>query len=323
MRLTDVTRQRRLPTDREMMAGATLAALFGGAIGLALTAATRSHPQPRGRSSATAQAGRELNRAAGTLALSVLCDSAVEHYRGAFENRAMYAPLAVASLSLAASAHGLGDGSSTAHRGRHAIYALAALTGLTGTGFHLYNIGKRTGGFSWLNLFYAAPIGAPAALALSGLLGFAGERIRDTGLFRGPRLFGLPAGRTLAGLTSAGLLGTIGEVGLRHFRGAYHNPAMFLPVSIPPVASALLARRAAAPAGRRHPFTRWWLRLTALLGLGGVGFHIYGVSRNMGGWRNWTQNLLNGPPIPAPPSFTGLALAGLAALNLLERGRDD
>ena len=34
----------------------------------------------------------------------------------------------------------------------------------------------------------------------------------------------------------------------------------------------------------------------------------------MGGWRNWRQNVLNGPPLPAPPSFTGLALAGLAAL---------
>ena len=38
----------------------------------------------------------------------------------------------------------------------------------------------------------------------------------------------------------------------------------------------------------------------------------------MGGWRNWRQNLLNGPPLPAPPSFTGLALAGLAALGLME-----
>ena len=50
---------------------------------------------------------------------------------------------------------------------------------------------------------------------------------------------------------------------------------------------------------------------------------IIGVARNMGGWRNWSQNLLNGPPIPAPPSFTGLALAGLAALGLLEDHPDD
>jgi hypothetical protein len=51
-------------------------------------------------------------------------------------------------------------------------------------------------------------------------------------------------------------------------------------------------------------------------------FHIFGVARNMGGWRNWSQNVLNGPPIPAPPSFTGLALAGLAALALLEDRSD-
>ena len=57
-------------------------------------------------------------------------------------------------------------------------------------------------------------------------------------------------------------------------------------------------------------FTRVWLRLTALLGIAGVGFHAYGVSRAMGGWRNWRQNLIDGPPLPAPPSFSALALAG-------------
>jgi hypothetical protein len=28
---------------------------------------------------------------------------------------------------------------------------------------------------------------------------------------------------------------------------------------------------------------------------------------------------LNGPPLPAPPAFTALATAGLAALDLIER----
>jgi hypothetical protein len=60
------------------------------------------------------------------------------------------------------------------------------------------------------------------------------------------------------------------------------------------------------------------LRLTAALGFVGAGFHIMGVGRGMGGWRNWRQTMIDGPPIPAPPSFTGLALAGLAALRLLE-----
>lgn len=76
----------------------------------------------------------------------------------------------------------------------------------------------------------------------------------------------------------------------------------------------------AARLGPSQPrrLTRIWMKLTAAMGLIGAGFHVYGVSRNMGGWRNWRQNILNGPPIPAPPSFTGLALAGLAALDLLE-----
>jgi hypothetical protein len=37
----------------------------------------------------------------------------------------------------------------------------------------------------------------------------------------------------------------------------------------------------------------------------------------MGGWRNWSQNLLNGPPLPAPPAFAALAIAGLVAVRLI------
>ncbi|CAG9239616.1 hypothetical protein BGLA2_960011 [Burkholderia gladioli] len=47
-----------------------------------------------------------------------------------------------------------------------------------------------------------------------------------------------------------------------------------------------------------------------------MAFHARGVARQMGGWRNWSQNLLSGPPLPAPPAFTALAVAGLAALEL-------
>lgn len=264
------------------------------------------------------RAARRLNRAAGLLATSVLADSGVEHYRGSFQNRFMYAPLVTAALTLAVSAHGVGDERSGAHAIRDAIYALAGLTGTVGTGFHVYNITKRPGGFSWLNLFYGAPLGAPFALVLSGLLGFTAERVRENDPGRTPRILGFPAGRAMAAVSSFGMLGTVGEAGLLHFRGAFHDPAMFLPVTVPPVAAGLLADTALVQRGQARRFTRWWLRLTAAVGLAGVGFHIFGVARNMGGWRNWSQNVLNGPPIPAPPSFTGLALAGLAALGLLE-----
>ena len=197
--------------------------------------------------------------------------------------------------------------------------------GLIGTGFHLYNIGKRTGGFSWQNLFYAAPAGSAGRVESVGTPRRRGRaRAGHPHSAADRRLLGAAGRPRIArGSTSLGLLGTVGEAGLLHLRGAYHNPAMWLPVSLPPVAAGLLAASAAAPAPRRRRIAKTWLRLTALLGFVGAGFHAYGVSRGMGGWRNWTQNLLNGPPIPAPPSFTGLALAGLAALELQEEDRHE
>lgn len=263
-------------------------------------------------------AARQLNLGAALLALAVLADSAVEHYRGSYHNRAMYAPLASASLALAGSLHGTLDRRAAPHPVRDGIYALAAATGIAGLGFHAYNINKRPGGWSWLNLFYAAPIGAPFALTLSGVLGRGAEKTRAPGSIRSTNTQGIPLQRLLAAVSAAGLAGTAAEAALLHFRGAYHNPAMVLPVSVPPIAATLLGTAAVAPSRRAQRLARWWLKLTAFLGFAGVGLHAYGLSRNMGGWRNWSQNVLNGPPLPAPPSFTGLALTGLAALSLIE-----
>ena len=287
-----------------------------------LPAVLSTAPRRLDRVSGT-QAARRLNRAAGVLAASVLADSAVEHYRGSFHNRAMITPLVTASLSLAVSVHGNADPRPRAHRVRDVVYAGAALTGLVGTAFHIYNISRKPGGLSWLNLFYAAPVGAPAALSLSGAMGFLAERVRDTTPGLSPTVAGLSAGRVVGLATSAGLLGTVGEAGLLHFRGAYQNPFMYAPVTIPPITAAMLGAAAVGRTGQPRRLLRFWLRLTALLGYAGAGFHFRGVVRQMGGWRNWTQNLLNGPPIPAPPSFAGLALAGLAALGLLEDHPDD
>ncbi|MGH8290881.1 MAG: hypothetical protein ACREV7_18025 [Steroidobacteraceae bacterium] len=272
---------------------------------------------------AAVRSARRMNRAAGLLAGSVLADSAVEHYRGSFHNKAMVAPLASAICSLAVSMHGNADRRAAAHRVRDVVYSAAFLTGLIGAGFHLFNVGKRPGGFCWQNLFYGAPLLAPAALILSGGTGFLSERVRDTLPGRAPRIAGVSAGRAVAAATALGFIGTVAEAGLLHFRGAYHNPIMYAPVSIPPLAAVLIGHAAFGRARERRWVTRLFLRLSAAVGLAGVGFHIFGVTRNMGGWRNWSQNLLNGPPIPAPPSFTGLALAGLAALGLLEDHPDD
>jgi hypothetical protein len=266
----------------------------------------------------TVKAARRLNRAAGILAFSVLADSAIEHYRGASQSRAMYTPLVTSALSLAASAHGVADQRVGAHWLRDIVYSIAAATGLVGTGFHVYNVTSRPGRIMWQNLFYGAPLGAPAAISLSGLLGYAAERVRENEPGTTPTIFGLPAGRTLAALTGGGLLATSAEAALLHFRGAFHDPFMFVPVTLPPATAALMADTALGPRRRDRRLVKWALRATAAAGFIGSAFHAFGIARNMGGWRNWSQNVLNGPPVPAPPSFAGLALAGLAALGLLE-----
>jgi hypothetical protein len=259
-----------------------------------------------------------LNRAAGVLAFAVLADSAVEHYRGSFHNRAMYTPLGVSLLSLALSVHGLADQRQSTHMARDIGYSAAILTGLVGTAFHFYNVGKRPGGFRWENLFYGAPLGAPNAMLLSGLMGFMAERVRGTKPGKASRFLGLPTGRVTAALTALGLLGTSAEAALLHFRGAYHDPFMYVPVTLAPVAAGAMGELAVGHSKRNRALSRWWMRLTAAMGVVGVAFHAFGVHRNMGGWKNWQQNVLNGPPLPAPPSFLGLALAGLAALALLD-----
>jgi hypothetical protein len=258
---------------------------------------------------------RTLNSAAALLALAALADSGIEHYRGSFHNKAMYVPLGAAAVTLVASLRDAIAPGATSRNERGAIDALAFATGVVGTGFHLYNVTKRPSGFSWLNLFYSAPLGAPASLSLAGLLRRMALLIRTRVM-----IAGMLPGKALAWIVSLGLLGTSAEAALLHFRGAYHNPAMVIPVTAPPVAAGLLIGASAAP-GRAHPLARWVLRLVAGAGLLGSAFHAYGISRNMGGWRNWSQNILNGPPLPAPPSFTALAIAGLAALSLIERRR--
>jgi len=266
----------------------------------------------RTRSIETPSGGREaawLGAAAGLLALSVLADSGVEHDRGGWRNPAMVAPLLVSTATLVASVSGLGGQSPD--RRRTWVYATATAAGAVGMGFHLFNLFKRPGGLRWLNLFYAAPIGAPAALSLAGLLGLLAETVR-----RGrTRIVGFTTARVASALAAFGLAGTVAEASLLHFRGAFQNPFMWAPIAVPPVGAALMAK-AAVDGETSRPVTRIWLAATALLGVAGAGFHAFGVHRAMGGWRNWRQNMIDGPPIPAPPAFTALSIAALAALSL-------
>jgi hypothetical protein len=301
---------------------------------------------------ASALQARRLYQAAAMLAASVLSDSALEHYRGGFENPGMFTPLASAAVLLACALRGAGRNaalpallrgtgrdraSPTVPRAAGAVvaparrdgavcpapraaagpvavvpFATACAVGAAGLGFHAYNVLRRPGGLSWANLFYAAPLGAPAALLLAGVIGLAARPVAAGA----PTLAGLPSGRALCGLAAFGLAGTSAEAALLHFRGAFQHPAMWVPVTVPPVTAMMLARAAlpGAPGPRR--LTHALLSACTWLGMVGMGFHARGIARQMGGWRNWSQNVLAGPPLPAPPSFSALALAGRAALAL-------
>jgi hypothetical protein len=87
--------------------GIGVAALLAQGSRRSMGAAVRRLSQPNATERAVARrdasptviAARRLNRAAGTLAFSVLADSAVEHYRGSFFNSAMYTLLVVRWLS--------------------------------------------------------------------------------------------------------------------------------------------------------------------------------------------------------------------------------
>ena len=258
-------------------------------------------------------AAEALCAGAAILCASVALDSAIEHYRGSFKNRLMFAGPTMAAIGVA-TATWIATHPQHARRfpARVALGAVG-LAGLTGLGFHAYNILKRPGELGALNLFYAAPLGAPAALVLAGTYGLiAGEMLgeRDTVRATPPKV--------TAGLIAFSLLGTVAEAGLMHFRGAFQDPFMYAPVVVPPIAAVAIGAAAIDP--RAVSAAEPLLKATALLGIAGPMFHAYGIHRNMGGWKNWSQMILQGPPLPAPPAFLGISIAGLGLLPLLEAG---
>jgi hypothetical protein len=296
------------PSHRPLVAVAAATVAAAAGIGWLLQRAWK----PKGEKNQ--RAAQALGAGAAILCVSVALDSALEHYRARYDDRVMFVGPAMALLGIAAAGYvAFRPERANDRLPKIALIAVGA-TGLIGLRFHSYNILKRPGELSALNLFYGAPAGAPAALSLAGLYGvIAGEMLsgRDHVRTRLPR--------HTAGLIAFSLMGTVAEAGFLHFRGAFQDPAMYAPVTIPPVAA--LAIGAAALSPRATAIAEPLLKATAVLGIAGPMFHAYGIHRNMGGWKNWSQMILQGPPLPAPPAFLGIAAAGLGVLPLLREER--
>ena len=136
------------------------------------------------------RAAEALGAGAAILCLSVALDSGIEHYRGQFKDRAMFVGPTMALLGLGAATYIAFRPEGARRRLPKIALVTVGATGLIGLGFHTYNILKRPGELDALNLFYGAPMGAPAALTLAGLYGvIAGEMLsgRDYVRTRLPR----------------------------------------------------------------------------------------------------------------------------------------
>jgi hypothetical protein len=242
-------------------------------------------------------------------------DNLSEHYRGGFQRKLMYVPIAVNPVVAATGAlTSVTDGG----RGRKAFEALSVaqtVVALIGFFEHQRGILERPGVGARNYLFhawYGPPVAAPLQYLGLGLMGIMAtvpyavatpvvRRVSPTQLMRAFIALNIPP--------------LWAEIAYLHARGSFQNPAQWLPVVTLPVSGvvAALAATSDTPTARAAAnATAAWI---TVLGAAGTAFHLFGLHRRYGGYdrRSVLFNWLNGPPAPAPLQILGLGLAGLAA----------
>ena len=252
---------------------------------------------------------------AALLTLLVMVESWVGHYRSGFPLRAQYAPLAggaalIISCVLAAAA----PEANWAQRGLRTTGWIAVVLGVVGVGYHhYYGIVEKAGGYRWLlhYLMYGAPQLAPLALSTAGAL----AAVAASGLAGDSTLAGVDLSRLLLGIVALALTGAIAQTGILHYRGAFNTPVMYLPLVLPPLSALGAAWLALNPSAGIAAVVRGLLWATFLLGFIGLGMHLRGIDRQMGGLHVFIFNVLQGPPALAPAAYAALAAIGILALG--------
>jgi hypothetical protein len=229
----------------------------------------------------------------------------------------MYAPFVGGGLLLvSALAAAIVPGERAAITAAVASGWLALLAGLIGAGYHhWYGVTTKPGGYRWLlhHLMHHAPPLAPLTLALAGSLAVLGA----TGASGAGAFLGIPIQAFTLGTVGIGLLGLASAAGLLHYRGAFNNAAMYLPVLLLPLAAGSIAWHIAAPdsaASDRISTALLWA--TFLGGFIGAGMHLRGMDRQMGGLAMGVAAILDAPPPGAPLLVATLGASGLVALRL-------
>ena len=258
-----------------------------------------------------------MNVLAGLMTLLVMLDAFIGHYRSGFAVKAQYAPFVVGALLLSAVVLTvIAPRQTWVLEFLYIAGVLGVIAGIVGVGFHhYYAITTKPGGYGWLlhHLMYHAPQLAPLALSAVGLLAMVAAR----GLMGGDSLFGVRLQSLALLLVAVTLLGAALQAAMLHYRGAFNNPLMYAPLTTPLLAAVavpwlIVSRGHIAMVSASALF---WV--TFLVGFVGLGMHLRGFDRMMGGLRLARMNMLEGPAMTAPALFTGFAAAGLAALHLL------
>ncbi len=246
----------------------------------------------------------------------LLSDAWAGHYRRDFAHLVQYAPFPVGCLLiLFALAATIAPRALAPSLALQAASWLAIVAGLGGFGFHhYYGMLRKPGGYRrWLDsLMYGAPPLAPLALALMGALALTARR-GELGL---TEIAGIRLGTALLMMTVVGLCGAIAQAAILHFRGAFNNPLMYAPLTVPLLAVLAGIWMLVAPSSPARLTTIGLLWLTFLTGFVGLGMHLRGFDRQMAGLYVPLFNWLQGPPAFAPALFAGLAALGLVVMTL-------
>jgi hypothetical protein len=254
---------------------------------------------------------------AALLTLIMLVEVWIGHYRSGFPLRAQYAPFASGGpLIVAAMAIVLVPGVAWAQAALRVVGWIAVLTGFVGVGYHhYYGMAEKAGSYKWLlhYLMYGAPQLAPLALSTVGALGVVAAH----GVAGRPAILGIELRSALLGIVAVASLGAIAQAAILHYRGAFNNPLMYAPLTVPVFAAMTSGWMAAAPGAGFVVLGRVLFVLTILTGFLGLGMHLRGLDRQMGGLHVFVFSLLQGPPPFAPATFAALAAIGLIATEML------
>lgn len=251
------------------------------------------------------------------LTLLVLADAWAGHYRRGFIHRAQYAPfISGGLLAIFAVAAVIAPRIGSVEVAFRAAGWLAIFVGLLGFCLHhYYGVLRKPGGYQrFLNsLMYGAPPLAPLALTAMGVFALIARR----GLVGMPDVAGIAIRTALLTTIVVCFIGAALQTGILHFRGAFNNPFMYAPLTIPVLAAIADLWVLASPGPLALIVLVCLLWLTLLTGFVGLGMHLRGFDRQMAGLYVPLFNWLQGPPALAPALFAGFAAIGLVTTSLL------